>query len=122
MADFRMDPVTGDLDITDGDAVLITGVDAIAQDLTRRLRTFKGEWFADPEGVGVPYLQKVLGKGNSIAAIRQVFKDQILATPGVLSIDSFDADFDAATRALTVGFQGTTTDGPIDFSTTTEIQ
>lgn len=122
MADFRMDPITGDLDITGGDAVLITGVDAIAQDLTRRLRTFKGEWFADPEGVGVPYLQEVLGKGNSLAAVRQVFKDQILATPGVLSIETFEADFDPATRSLTIEFQGTTTEGPIDFSTTTEIQ
>ncbi len=122
MADFRMDPASGDLDITGGDAVLVTGIDAIVQDLTRRLRTFRGEWFADPEGVGVPYLQEVLGKGKSIAAIRQVFKDQILATPGVLSIDTFDADYDAATRILTVEFQGTTTDGPIDFSTTTEIQ
>lgn len=122
MADFRMDPITGDLDITDGDAVLITGVDAIAQDLTRRLRAFLGEWFADPEGVGVPYLQEVLGKGRSLAAIRQVFRDQILGTPGVLSIETMDLDFDEPTRVLTVTFQGTTTDGPIDFSATTEIQ
>lgn len=122
MSDFKINAQTGDLELVDGDAVLITGIDAIAQDLTRRLRTFKGEWFADPEGVGVPYLQEVLGKGRTLAAVRQVFRDQILGTPGVLSIETMDLDFDEPTRVLTVTFQGTTTDGPIDFSATTEIQ
>ena len=83
MRDLRL---TGnDLDVTAGDVSFVEGAEAIAQDVTMRLRTWLGETVYAPR-VGVPYLQIVFRRGEPIEAIRLILEQQILAAPGVTGV------------------------------------
>lgn len=112
--DIAIDPVTGDLVIEGGDLKLVDGIDAIAQHVAIRLQLFQGEWFLDTR-VGVPYYQSILVKNPDLVLVRSIIRTAILSTPGITGLDSFDLDFDAATRALTVAFEASTTEGPLVF-------
>jgi hypothetical protein len=83
--DFRLD-ADGDLSLEEGDFVLIAGAEAVASDLRARLQTFAGEWFLDTS-IGVPYFSDVFGK-TPAPRVEAVFREQILGTPGVASIES----------------------------------
>jgi hypothetical protein len=114
--DWRLDPTTGDLDLSTGSIEPVTGVDAIAQECLIRLRTFLGEWFLD-ERIGVPYFQFIFEKPRRQNLIDQVFKEVIATTPGVLSIRTFNQTFNAGTRELSISFVADTIAGPVDYST-----
>jgi len=114
MADLRLTD-TGDLYIgDDGDLEIITGLDAIRQDLTLRLQTFRGEWFLD-ERVGIPYFQDILVKSPDINVIRSIFREAILTTDGVVAIDDLTLDYEGATRKLSISFSAQTTSGTLTF-------
>lgn len=81
----KIDPSTGDL-VHDGRSLtLVSDLDAITQSLRTRLALFQGEVFWD-EGAGVPYFQSILGTKNSIPAVREIFREIIAGTAGVLDI------------------------------------
>lgn len=64
-----------------------------------RFELWRGQWFLDLTE-GTPYVQSVLGKQRSdvyITAIRERIQD----TPGVLSILSFDTNYDGTSRRVT---------------------
>lgn len=103
-------PVEGDLRLVDGQLVLVSGTDAIRQDLAVRLRWFKGEWFLDRR-TGVPWFQSILGHRASTAAIERILRTAIRATPGVSSITRLSIDTDNVERTLTVDFEVRTNDG-----------
>ena len=110
--DLKLDG-NGDLAIENNDLVLISGLDAIAQDCRIKLKFFKGEWFLDTR-IGVPYFQSILGKkSNTVSAI---LRKAILEVPGILSITSFEPTYDSIERELRVSFRADTTEGPLDFS------
>lgn len=115
MSDLRLNEQTYDLELVNGDLVLTTKSDAIRQHIRQRLWTFFAEWFLDTS-VGVPYYQTILVKNPSLANIEGVLQQEILATPGVTELISFQLDYDNATRQLTVDFQVRTLDEVIDFS------
>lgn len=98
-----------------GDLSLVTGRDAIAQHLSVRLRTFRGEWRLD-ERVGLPYFQSILVKAPNMAVVRSIYRRAILSTPGVTSLEGLTVSLDYLTRTLSVSFRAQTTDGPLDFS------
>lgn len=102
MTDIKLDG--SDLVIEDGDLVLISGADAIRQELSIRLKTFKGEWFRNPE-VGMPYFQRILGKNPRASSINGIFREAILSTPGVTGIEDFNAVYNPQTRAFTINFK-----------------
>lgn len=104
-----------DLDITNGELSWVTGAEAVAQDIQMRLRTFLGECVYD-ESAGVPYLQIIFEKGTSSFSIESILRSQILATPGVISIESFTFTVDPLTRTFSGTSKVITTDGEIDFS------
>jgi hypothetical protein len=85
--DLLLDDDDWDLVLEDGDLVVNSGHDAVRQALYKRLRFFAGEWFAD-ENIGIPYWDDVLVKKPNLPAIREIFRQQISATPGVASVDS----------------------------------
>lgn len=110
-------PDVGDLLLVDGQIVLVTGIDAIRQDVLVRLRTFRGEWFLDRR-IGVPWFQKILGHKVGLPAVERVLRAAILATPGVEAITELALDFDPATRSLSLDFEARTIEGgePIAFT------
>lgn len=92
MTDLKIDPTTGDLDLSSGTVELVTGIDAIAQNLRIRLQMFKGEWHLD-ERQGMPYFQEILGQKYKPALLIPIFQEAILETAGVIAIKSFSLDF-----------------------------
>lgn len=115
MTDILLDRATGDVDLTNG-IELVDDVEAIAQQIYIRLRTFLGEWFLDTR-IGVPYFQKIIGKKRSQAQTDLIFRRSIQTTPGIASVTELTQTFDAATRELRIAFRAVTTTGvPISFS------
>ena len=105
----------GDLTITNGDLVILEGLDAIRQHVDVRLKFLLGENFLDTRE-GIPYFERVLGKITSLTAVSEIFRSAILNTPGVINLNNFRFDFDGVTRKLFIDFTAQTTEGSLDFS------
>lgn len=112
MSDIRLDPVTGDIDVSTGDLLLTSGTEAIAQNLRIRLRMFLGEWFLDTRQ-GIPYFRNILIKNPRTNVVRSIFRQAILTTPGVTGLDKLVLDFDNSLRQLDVSFDAVTDTGEI---------
>ena len=110
MSDIRLDPTTNDLLFDNGDLAMDDGTDSIDQFLRRRMKTFQTEWFLD-ETVGVPYLDAVFVKNPNPAVIEAVLKKEIIETPGVQALLSFNLSIDNPTRTLSLRFEARTQDG-----------
>lgn len=104
----------GDILINVNDLELTSGLEAKAQHLAQRLRTFLSEWFLDLR-VGVAYFQQILIKNPNPAIVDSVFKKEILNTPGILQLTSFGLDI-ATNRELTLSFRALASEGEINFS------
>ncbi len=116
MADLKLNVQTGDLEIgPDGDLIIVTGLDAIAQHLRIRLQFFRGEWFLDTR-LGIPYYEEVLIKAPDLNVVQSLLREAIRETPGVIAINSFELDFEGVTRRLSLDFEALTTEGPLRFT------
>lgn len=109
MKDLRL--TNYDLDVTGGDVSWVEGVEAIAQDVTMRLRTWLGETQYAPRA-GVPYLEVVFRRGEPIEAIKLILETQALAAPGVTGV-SLVPDLDPTTRRLSMAGTMSTIAGPV---------
>ncbi len=109
-SDLAVDQITGDLVVEAFDLKIERSLEAIAQELRLRLRFFLGEWYLD-RTFGVPYYQTVFQKPADAAILDSVFKDAILATPGVVRLETFSIDFDGPSRLLSVQFRAVTDTG-----------
>lgn len=107
MADLKLSTLTGDIAIENDDLVIIDGVDDIAQHIKIRLRFFRGEWTLDLR-VGIPYFERILVKNPDLVAIRAIFREAILETPGIVALLDFDLAVDSGKRTLTVRFTAST--------------
>jgi len=107
-----------DIDLTDGELSLVTGGEAIAQDIVMALRTFLGESVYD-RNAGVPWVQIIFEKNTPLFVVEQILRNQILARPGVISIQSFQQTLDPITRVYTAQCNVFTSAGElnIDFGT-----
>lgn len=74
----------------------VNSPDGVAQNVSTRLRLWKGSWFIDTEE-GTPWLQEILGKHEAIDVI---LRQRVLETPGVLSIQTFEWILDPDSRVL----------------------
>lgn len=101
---------TGDLVMISGDLVINSGIDAVRQAAYSRLRFFKGEWFAD-ELVGIDFWGSILIKNPSLPDIREIIRQELLATPGIRSVEQILLDLTNSTRALAVSFAAMQDDG-----------
>lgn len=104
----------GEIDLTNNKMTLTTGLKAIEQRISQRLRLFLGEWFLDKTR-GVPWIQQVFKKNPNPVVVDAVIKREILAEPTVRELQIFELDLDTATRILTVTFKAITTEGVLDF-------
>lgn len=82
----------------------------LSQKIKNRLSTFYGEFFAN-ERIGLPYFQSILGKGVDPSQISTLFKEEILAVPGVDALLKFEIEYTTDTRELSISFAVTATDG-----------
>jgi|SRR3990172_2625271 len=106
---------SGDLAFEDGDLVLLDGTEAIAQHLAIRFRFFLGEWFLD-QRIGMPFYQKILVKNPNLALVRSLFNRAALDTPGILSVEKLETNFNAGARTLALELRATGVDGPVTIS------
>lgn len=113
--DFQIDTLTGDLAIVSGDLVVINDPrDAVAQDISQALKTYFGEWFLDQD-IGVPYFQQILVKNPDGDVVDGVLKRAIANRSGVLSILSWDLNYNNAVRQLSLKATIQTYNGVINF-------
>ena len=114
---FKIDSVTGDLDFSGGTMQVVDDAPAIAQAVKIGLSTFLTEWFLDLE-VGIPYYEQIFVKAPNFPAVREIFRRDILDTPGVNEVLSLDLNYTNATRKLDVGWRASTDFGEITQETT----
>lgn len=109
-------PIEGDLRLVDGQLVLVTGIEAIRQELTVRLRWFRGEWFLDRR-TGVSWFESILGTKSALSLIERILRRVILTTPGVDEITRFVLERDPVNRSLLLTFEVRTVDSdePLEF-------
>ena len=112
MSDFRLDSA-GDLIWIGSNPALVRGLDALAQRLAIKLRTFLGEWFLDATA-GVPYLTEVPRKPFRPEVLGSLIRRRILETEGVKEILGFRLDFEPTGRVAKVQFVVSTDLGILD--------
>ena len=98
------------LDHTTNNLKVATDHEEIRQIILRNLETFEGEWFLDTS-LGVPWLTEILSKQVSIAKVDSLILDVIVNSAGVLSVISYDSEFDKVTRSMSVTFTAQTVAG-----------
>jgi hypothetical protein len=96
---------SADLDLTGHRLSIVSGTEAIDQQLKIRLRTFLGEWALD-QNIGFPYYRDVLGKkAPDLSLIKSLYRKTILSTPGVVEVTEISVELDSATRTLNLYFR-----------------
>lgn len=83
-ADINLAAATGDIEIANGDLVLIYDDDALRQRLKLRLQDVQGDWFRDTTS-GVDYFGAILGKYSNLTR-KAEFRRVALGTEGVAQI------------------------------------
>ena len=84
--------------------------DQSAQGVITRLQLLLGEFYLD-RSAGTPWFEQVLTDNPDIRLIETTLKERILDAPDVTGLLSFDLDFDAASRSLTLSFVAQTVFG-----------
>lgn len=105
-------PVLGDLQLSaDGREIVLTRGAAMAlQQIKAGAQIWTGTLSWDPDA-GLPMLGTILVKGPDFRVITQVFRQFLLATDGVVSVDELTVQLERATRRLSVRFRVTCEDG-----------
>lgn len=109
MADYtyRVRKLDDDGDISFSGTTWLYDIEAIEQTIKTRLNLISKEYWRNVSD-GTPWFSSILGKVNSqstVAAKEQIIKERILETFGVLSIASWDSDFDRSGRKISITAQ-----------------
>jgi hypothetical protein len=99
----------GDIVIENGELVMVEEQEETVQSIQIGIGTHKGEWFLDLEE-GINFLLMV-DKTVSEAEKREEIYNTLMKQEQIKSVESIDFHFDRSTRALTVSFQATSTEG-----------
>ena len=100
----------GDLDVSTGDFVTLTGPEYAAQKIRQRFQFLLGEWFLDTT-LGVPWFEDVLIKNPNLELIKSIFRDEILNVPGIVGVKSIEAMFTPSIRTLSLAYVAVYTTG-----------
>jgi hypothetical protein len=103
---------THDIIIQDGDLVLVTDGEEVAQSCKIRLLTIEAEWVLDFL-LGVPWFDKVMKVSTSLNEKEGILKNVIRGTEGVLALVTFELGFDPVAHSMSVDFEADTVYGPI---------
>ena len=93
----------GDLDVSTGSFVSLTGPEYAKQKIAQRFKLLLGEWFLDTTK-GVPWFQSVLVKNPNLELIKSLFRDEILAVPGIVGVKDIEAMFTPSIRTLSLAY------------------
>lgn len=107
MSDIALNYVgqAGDLDLTGHRLNLVSGEEAIEQNVRIRLRFVSGTWFLS-EAEGLPYLEDILIKSPDLLLVQSLFREAIRSTQGISAVNSLSVELSSA-RKLTVSFSAT---------------
>ena len=94
---------TGDLDLTGHRLNLATGEEAIEDSVRIRLRFFLEEWFLDVRQ-GIRYFREILIKNPNLLLLRSIFRQAILGTTGISSVNVGTLSVNSSTRTLSLDF------------------
>lgn len=111
LLDFLLDE-TGDLALEGGNALGVSGLQALAQLARIRLGTGKGEWSPDTRQ-GMPYLETILKRGVPLSDVETVFRKGLLLCPGFLSVETLTVSR-VSERGLLVAFRAKTVEGELN--------
>jgi hypothetical protein len=123
LIDIPIDPVTGDIVITNGRILPTSGFAAVVQGVRRRMLAIAGEWFIDLdfgvrwfERVGVPASAAIFGQKFDQAKCDAEIRKAILSTPAITSIIKLDVAFNGTNRGVTITWQARCAfgDTPVD--------
>lgn len=112
-SDILLDSNSHDLDTSGYTLHISSGLAATAQRIKIRLKMFLGEWFLDT-AAGVPYYEDILVKNPDLNLVKADLQQQILTTPEVIELLSFDMQLINQTRTLNVTFAASTTSGLVE--------
>ena len=102
-----LDPETHDLYLRpDNSLAIARDAQAIGEHVKQRLKMFAGEWFLDNR-LGLPWLPRdgqfaIFDRPYNAGASEALIKAEILNTPGVVSVEAFEARVDRLTRGLII--------------------
>lgn len=106
--------VAGDLALSadERELVIVTGAAMTLQQIRAGAEIWAGSLAWDPFA-GLPMLQSILVKGPDLRLITQVFRQFLLGSAGVVTVDRLNCAVDRAARELTVSFAVTCEDGEV---------
>ncbi len=113
-----MDMLVVDDDIvidSDGNLVLVTGKEAIAQHIVMRLKGYQGESVYN-EDFGMPYTQIIFAGNYNAESTRFITSNNVLLTPGVTNVSIDPPEFDADTGGISIQGSATTIEGDVNFA------
>jgi hypothetical protein len=102
--DLAMNVQTGDLVVQNGDLMIVSNGERVAQQVLITLREWLGEWFLKTSD-GVPYLEYILVKNPNEAHVRQVLSEAIQSVEGVKGVTELEFAFNRILRTLTVSYE-----------------
>lgn len=101
MSDLEVD-ANGNVVLTAGsDLSIVTGRQAVMQELRIKLRTFFREWWLD-ESLGVDYLGEVLIRDFKASQADREIRRNILQVPNVRTVKSIDISVNQSTQTATI--------------------
>lgn len=95
----KIDPTTGDLDLSGGTLNFSEGADAVKQNIRSALLLFKGEARVDTAR-GVDYFNLILVPGASKSVADAEIKRMILSVSGVKKLLAYSSTLDTSTGIL----------------------
>jgi hypothetical protein len=101
MSDLLMDLSTNDIKIINGDLSIVSGTDAIAQDLQQTLQVWLGEWFLDTSK-GVPFKQDILIKNPNVDLVQADIVNAAANVPGITQILNVSFTYSNANRTFSI--------------------
>lgn len=102
--DLAMNVQTGDLVVQNGDLMIVSSGERVAQQVLITLREWLGEWFLKTSD-GVPYLEYILVKNPNEAHVRQILAEAIENVEGVKKVTELEFVFNRILRTLTVSYE-----------------
>lgn len=112
MIDFKLGE-DGDVIISNGKFTLLDTIqEAVRQRLQIVLNTFQGEWFLNTT-FGIPYRQRILGKGLTKTEIDAIFLNKITQDPDVIKVLSFFSTYNSIKRGYDLTFEVLTVEGKL---------
>lgn len=112
MLGMKLDPLSHDITIEDGQWARNKDAYNTAQNVKTRLLLFRGELIYNLNA-GVPYYEDILGYSPSLPQIETILLSTIRETEGVNDVGKFEITLNKSTRLLSVSFIANTIYGDI---------